>query len=1038
MLPFVSLLFLSLIYQHNSEPISTLFCGDIASSWLDKNETHIYRFITNLSYDIDVNVQTCFSANDIELAIHDAIGNLVSDEHCPNGDWCGECDNDDNYAENFTIPQMNGTYYITVTPWNTKGSYELQIGCTNASLPVPLTTSSSSPNNTMTYTTFSSLDACPYCKGQIYCGTMVLDTLNGTSTDYYYFETSTTQSVLFDSCGTHMFSELILYDLDWNWLAMGSAHTDCTTFGQQLAIVTSNDGYILGIGRADFGVYQISAVCRDISATDIFHQDQVECGEILHGAFNVSFNHYYSLNLSSNGLLTMHSCGSSSDAFMYLYDLNLTLLHEPQNSGYCWYLWIPDMIRGMYYVKVAGFGGYHTNIEINCANNERNIEYELLTDTMMLHAYETATSNWFDAEVLCEQLYGTTLATIVTSEDMEVVNWMMDPMLRSFVETVWIGMYRDVQKDSKWQWVDGTSWNSTIMEEPDLSHTIDTFMDDLTQVGAFLRFTKSTVTTRGTAFPFLHSVNGSVMGICNAPTAKYKPRSCTNTAKCWRKTAFYYDDYLIADTANSPYYHYHEPPIAFWNSTLFVAGLSDIHYATITTFDIKNATQYTWNRITYNDEEALRTDMISQRFSQHDSSLFLYVYKPAAHYYERDQDILIHINLSNWEIQQHIVPNILPQQYVLPNYTYSWWDSDYQEMSDYCVLSSPNYVYIIRPLLFFIFDRNENTWSSADFVNRVPMTCAITNDYQYIYIFGDIYEEPGTKNLIIKYNTESQKYDVLSVVNLCLYSRAKAVTALNDKIYLHGCHPASWRTLVFDTKTEQFETETIGLDSPIPYNIPFYRFSQMAVVDDNLLLLLHPKNTLYPALYHDPSNSTYVALYVGVTESISINLEATVAILTERIWPSDGFVIRYYVNDFTKVNSTDNTYHVYFDSKNHSIAFVIELSTTHDTCNCNELNYKCNSCAHHVELSNHLSVADNVMDKLSFNINYYMNDLDVLFIPSQLTIMLQRCIINFTLSEVTVYESFIDFEFHLSPNCFSRVGSTFSLDIVSQVIDLSE
>eukprot|EP01083_Nonionella_stella_P078546 215032_1 len=212
----------------------------------------------------------------------------------------------------------------------------------------------------------------------------------------------------------------------------------------------------------------------------------------------------------------------------------------------------------------------------------------------------------------------------------------------------------------------------------------------------------------------------------------------------------------------------------------------------------------------------------------------------------------------------------------------------------------------------------------------------------------------------------------------------------------------------------------------------------MAVVDDNLLLLLHPKNTLYPALYHDPSNSTYVALYVGVTESISINLEATVAILTERIWPSDGFVIRYYVNDFTKVNSTDNTYHVYFDSKNHSIAFVIELSTTHDTCNCNELSYKCNSCAHHVELSNHLSVADNVMDKLSFNINYYMNDLDVLFLPSQLTIMLQRCIINFTLSEVTVYESFIDFEFHLSPNCFSRVGSTFSLDIVSQVIDLSE
>eukprot|EP01084_Bolivina_argentea_P128767 227538_1 len=143
---------------------------------------------------------------------------------------------------------------------------------------------------------------------------------------------------------------------------------------------------------------------------------------------------------------------------------------------------------------------------------------------------------------------------------------------------------------------------------------------------------------------------------------------------------------------------------------------------------------------------------------------------------------------------------------------------------------------------------------------------------------------------IVKYDIMNQKSLILNTTNLCHSNwqteAARTVTSVNNKIYLHGCDLSSWRTLIFDTKTDQFERNTINIDVPI--NTSYYRRSQITQFDDNVLLLL----------------SDEMVLYSGFTELISIDFTDTVT----KIWPSDGLNIRYYLNDFT--HNSDHMYHI--------------------------------------------------------------------------------------------------------------------------------
>eukprot|EP01083_Nonionella_stella_P250545 865261_1 len=1074
---------------------STLPCGAVVSDWIYQNETHHYLFITNESYDVTIN--TCFSVIDIVLFVVDQRGNVISDEYCPTGDWCGECANNDNDGENFTIPLVIGAYSIVLQPWSLHqysrnqywnvtnhyswnqywnvttgaGAYQLQISCSNISSLVPITTSS--PNNTLTYTTYmpnatySASDfnctgacrlVCPFCDGEIYCGS---EKLGGNyyfspsgSYDYYYFNASTAHSVLFASCGSIKSLNLTLYDTDLNVLASGTTHSNCFSFGQKLTIVTSKYEYVLQVDIGSMGFYTIDTVC-DGGPVDIFHEHPVQCGQIFKDDWNENANHYYYFNFSSNGPVTIDTCASMSDTMLYLYDLNLTLLYESQDSGYCWYLLTPYLVQGMYYLRVHDVGPRmipsNSQVEINCADVNQTGAYKPLLDIYI--DIGRGINSWFDVEVLCEELYGTTLATIVTSDDMDLVSWIVSLVLRRASEyypsfkrlSAWIGMYRNVGNESKWQWVNGISCNYTSTNDcvNDVKWAIDepthSFDHEKKQLGAYLLFEKdhdsNTSTTRtgmyASSFPVFPRSMNKIVGICDAPTSKYIPRNCSTIHKCWKKIAVYNDDYLITDTVMSA--EYHEPPIAFWNSSLFVVGLYDIHYTEIATFH-NNKSNDEWHYITYNHTETYNLPITSQTFFQHESSFFLYTRS-----FEEEQDILIHINLNNFKMKSHMIPikNLLSSLTYVSEFAYERSHA----RANYCMVSGPNYLYIIiGSLLILRYDINKDTWSTLEFIDMDSAACAITNDYRFIYIFGLYDEDPEIRNFIIKYDTDSFKYDVLAEANLCLYSTAKAVTALDDKIYLHGCYTASWKTLVFDTTTEQFESETIDVDVPIAYTIPYYRSSQMVVFDDNVLLLVHPKDTEYPLLYRDPSEAAYLALYYAVTELISINFTSTInSIFNESIWPSDGFMFEYYVNDFSHfTDTTDNAHDLYFQSQYNTNRLVIQLNITQ--CICDKISYKCFDCSQHFKLSNYLSVADNHIDELQFS-NFSLFGIDttnILVYPQQLTLMLERCIIHFIGSELTIYESSVDFQFNISSNCYSRANHNFSLDIVSQHANISQ
>ena len=72
-------------------------------------------------------------------------------------------------------------------------------------------------------------------------------------------------------------------------------------------------------------------------------------------------------------------------------------------------------------------------------------------------------SSWTDAQDQCMELFGTSLATIKTQQDIDYAN---DIVTRAMVETavglesvnLYIGLYTNTVFDAGWQWIDGNTW----------------------------------------------------------------------------------------------------------------------------------------------------------------------------------------------------------------------------------------------------------------------------------------------------------------------------------------------------------------------------------------------------------------------------------------------------------------------------------------------------------------------------------------------------------------------------------------------------
>eukprot|EP01084_Bolivina_argentea_P233454 393205_1 len=138
---------------------------------------HYYQLYIDNIYD--VTFDDCSSVIDIMLFVANELQNIISTEYCNSRsgfehDECGRCDNYNDVAENFTIPNMiQNLYYVFIYPFEfsyQSGTYQLTVTCSekqpknvlNESTSFPITTDP--PDSTITYTTSVQSDINATCE----------------------------------------------------------------------------------------------------------------------------------------------------------------------------------------------------------------------------------------------------------------------------------------------------------------------------------------------------------------------------------------------------------------------------------------------------------------------------------------------------------------------------------------------------------------------------------------------------------------------------------------------------------------------------------------------------------------------------------------------------------------------------------------------------------------------------------------------------------------------------------------------------------
>eukprot|EP01083_Nonionella_stella_P079302 217487_1 len=1008
---------------------NSITCGDVISATIsDEPAAHYYEFVVESNRI--VNFETCNSVTDMIIQIADDEGFDISYTYCNDlGDWCGTCDTGTaEYPENFTMPMSVGTYYIGIGPYDTGGSYTLGVSCNVISASFPA--------------------HCPYYKAHLV--QPAVDIIHDRNETFEIeFDITLHDDCSSDSCD-------ILHITNDNHIALSLSNNGITN---ELVISLSDNAFIHRIPTAnqwlppdgeshhfylsfpnELGTISITidtnrtyynSTIYPLFLPQIYHvylhnsttnaaisnvcmrgvvviEGEIKCGDVINGMLSATdVANYYYFNLLHTDYVAFDSCFSSFDTWLALFNLSGNLLHHANASDYCdsqAELSIDALRNGEYVLAITGeyaseYGEWELEVicDGNSSCNDTDIEFETEQYILISNAYL-----WFDAQQMCEQEFGTALATIITREDMLIalndIQQQLDCLtslsdMRDHSLSVWIGRYKDATNASKWRWVDGSSCEYTstadCMDDEHWNTDDNIDIDTNEQRRSVALFVPKHVNTDAVQ-------TDSHIALCNGPYSKYSlAQYCLHDGvTCWNNINIM-NTGLHLNTIHSAFYTW-QPPLAYWNSTLFIV---DRHFIYHSSFQLLTADTQ-WNTTLYNGDDGVpfvELTSLSQRYAQYKASLYLW------QFVTNDVDVLVHINLNTLEVKHESVPDLYP----------SLWGGSTE--TSFCVVVDPRQLYIVKEDLIVIYKVDSNIWSSSATLpdNTIPITCAITNEYQFIYIFG--------VGSILRYDTKSSEHSHVATTNLCSatqYTFVHSITGKDDKIYLHGCYIASWKTLVFDIHTEEFETDTIDIHYTIPTDtedMMNYRSSQLANMDDNILLLLQ-KN----------SRESDISLYFTVTETISISFEETISTNT---WPSDGFYVSYSVNDFSN-SSTDCTYNAWFYSTNSTkhINRSMALNTSNDGCIC--MQYKCDHCSQHFDLTPHLSVQDNDVGQLVFMPVIYGHG-DTLILPKYITVDLIRCTLSLHDIEQVTDTTSIIFHYILSTDCFTKTGSTFSMNITA-------
>eukprot|EP01084_Bolivina_argentea_P147721 258393_1 len=656
------------------------------------------------------------------------------------------------------------------------------------------------------------------------------------------------------------------------------------------------------------------------------------------------------------------------------------------------------------------------SFDIKCCNN--SIYTEKYTNIIEIAKYNNLPSwTWQVLGLVCEEYYGTTLATVKTNQDWHCVWEELNSNFVSFRQYLFIGMHRDLISGNKWYWIDDTECDY-MPDNRCLQHYYWSAEGNVSvsqlQLGTYVLYESDVIRKKTSVwlesfdteniFELNEEHPYSEYGIiCSTPESEYQPQHCTDKNNCWILTDCCNDTRLIDDTALD--IRYFAPSIAYWNDTLVVIGFNEIHYST---FDIF-ANIFNWKHIIYNNQN------YTQNYRQHlhtqwGKLLYIYAVLDSHDFFAK----LICMNIGDPEnIRHYNIVNIYHED-----------NSIWSEQT--CMVANNDDIYFIlvtdKALSVFKYNVNTETgeypFYSNSYTLNGPVQCTLRYDMKFIYIFYDI-------SSIISYHMVSNTIQLIQLPRFTEYPVLDVLTAPNNKLYIQGIYTTSWKTIVFDSENQMFEENTIDIDIPKHSNIPFYRHSKLSVMKDNILLLLHSTDHVYPKYSLSDTGSIYV--YYTITESLSINFSKTIS--SKYVWPTDGVDIKYFVNDFAK-NITKGIYNIWFNIDDR-VNYNVSLDSSNCVCN----GYTCIDCNTHLNLTNYMS-SNTANFTLTF-IPQHGYKFDVLLLPNKISILVQRCKISLSCDEDTNNNHpTIHINYSLSSNCYERTAKRFIINITSDTLNL--
>eukprot|EP01084_Bolivina_argentea_P204521 349277_1 len=572
----------------------------------------------------------------------------------------------------------------------------------------------------------------------------------------------------------------------------------------------------------------VKNICVKSSPTQTNIYD-VSCGDTISNVLHYDHIHYYYFTINSSLLVNVDSCTSPSDIKITIQDSNgsdISSQYCPHGDfcGRCNNNWnflqnfTMEMNKGRYVLRIAdAWFAHRYEFAVIC---KLSLQTKLIANTVS-NSYHyvlpvesiSNVNDWFTAQLICEETFGTSLATVVTEQD---ILWIIDMVKNNKMNGVWIGLYRDPFVDLNWMWVEGTPYNSNYSNL--IWNNTDYVYLMTEEIGSYLYY-----------WNYTEPVQNIIWPLCNAPHWNRSWNPATYDEEIYRSVDLWHNIQIMED-----FYCPKNAFITYWDSQLFVIELNQIHYTNITL----STTSYNWEHVFYDNNTKSKNNSV-QQYVQYQSSLYLYVSNIHSH---ESSDILFDINLNSLEVQHHDVPS----PYHIPHY--------HHLIS--CMVATESEVFIIGHSSTLNYNVSSTAWKYSiwslqnGFKFTDPRTCAMTEDHMYIYLFGQ-------QQSVIKYYTVLGTFEYLDTISFCRSSISTAITAPNGKIYIHGCHVSAWETLVFDPNEEEFEQQRISMG-----NITWNGYGQvhLAIFDDNILLLLQNSQ-----VHHS------LSMYFSVTEIFAVH-----------------------------------------------------------------------------------------------------------------------------------------------------------------------